>query len=86
VERLRRWLSPLPTAIRRVIILVIGLSIVAVGVLLLVLPGPGILVIILGLAVLAIEFTWAERLLVTARERAARAINKVRKPKNSSAG
>ena len=39
-----------------------------VGVLLLVLPGPGLLVILLGLAVLGSEFVWARRLVRRARE------------------
>jgi len=36
-------------------------------------PGPGLLVIIAGLAILAHEFTWAQRALEQARERAVRA-------------
>ena len=40
------------------------------AVLLLVLPGPGLLVIIAGLAVLAREFVWAERALDKAKSRA----------------
>jgi len=43
-----------------------------------VLPGPGILVIIVGLAILAIEFAWAEALLIQARERAGRLARKFR--------
>ena len=34
----------------------------------LVLPGPGILVIIAGLAILATEYVWAERLLRMAKD------------------
>ncbi len=44
---------------RRVVILVIGGSIVLIGTVMLVLPGPGLLVIVLGLALLAVEFAWA---------------------------
>jgi hypothetical protein len=36
-------------------------------------PGPGILLIIAGLAVLATEYVWAERLLNLAKQKAARA-------------
>jgi len=50
----------------------------------LVLPGPGILVIIVGLAILATEFVWAERLLIHARERAARVARKLRRRKNDA--
>jgi hypothetical protein len=38
----------------------------------LVLPGPGLAVILLGLAVLATEYDWAARLLAEARQRASR--------------
>ena len=75
-DRVRRWLAPLPPTVRRILILLIGSTVVAFGVLLLVLPGPGILVIIVGLAILATEFAWAEALLVRARERAARVVKK----------
>ena len=51
----------------RVVILVVGLAIIAVGVALLVLPGPGWAVIILGLVVLAPDFVWAERTLAPVR-------------------
>jgi uncharacterized protein (TIGR02611 family) len=48
---------------KRVIKVVIGFTLLAVGVLLLVLPGPGLVVIAFGLALLAGEFVWARRLL-----------------------
>jgi uncharacterized protein (TIGR02611 family) len=48
---------------RRAIIAVVGLTLVALGVAMIVTPGPGWLVIFLGLSVLAIEFVWARRLL-----------------------
>src|SRR5918999_6449599 len=37
--------------------------VVLAGLAMLVLPGPGLLVIALGLGILALEFAWAERLL-----------------------
>jgi len=78
-NRLRRWLAPLPPMVRRILILLIGSTVVVVGILLLVLPGPGILVIVVGLAILATEFAWAEALLAAARERAARMLRNVGK-------
>src|SRR5207245_8086311 len=75
-SRLSRWLAPLPLPLRRMLILVVGSTVVLFGVLLLVLPGPGILVIIVALAILATEFAWAEALLAAARRRAARVIKK----------
>jgi uncharacterized protein (TIGR02611 family) len=40
-----------------------GFVVVLVGLAMIPLPGPGLLVIAAGLAVLALEFAWAERLL-----------------------
>ena len=48
---------------RRLVIFVIGLTLVLCGVVMLVTPGPGLLVILAGLSVLALEFVWAGRLL-----------------------
>jgi uncharacterized protein (TIGR02611 family) len=45
------------------IIAIIGSTIILIGIVLLLLPGPGIAVIIVGLGVLASEFAWARRLL-----------------------
>lgn len=48
---------------------VIGGGVVVVGLILIPLPGPGWLIVFLGLSVLASEFAWAERLLGRARAR-----------------
>lgn len=48
---------------RRLFILVIGLTVLLIGVVMVVTPGPSILVIPLGLAILGIEFAWARRWL-----------------------
>lgn len=48
---------------RRIVIAVIGSTIVLVGVIMLVTPGPALVVIPLGLAVLALEFAWAKHWL-----------------------
>ena len=51
-----------------------GLVMLAAGVAMLVLPGPGLAVIALGLAVLATEYDWAARLLAEVRQRASRMV------------
>jgi uncharacterized protein (TIGR02611 family) len=56
--------------LRRIAITVVGTVILAVGVVLLVTPGPGLVVIALALAVFAIEYRWARRHLATVQERA----------------
>lgn len=43
--------------------LVAGVTVVLLGFVMLVLPGPGLVTILIGLAVLASEFVWARRLL-----------------------
>jgi uncharacterized protein (TIGR02611 family) len=48
---------------RRLIILVFGLTLLFCGVVMLITPGPGVLLIFAGLSVLAVEFVWAQRLL-----------------------
>jgi uncharacterized protein (TIGR02611 family) len=48
---------------RKVAVAVVGGSVVLVGIALLFLPAPGSVVIPLGLALLATEFSWAGRLL-----------------------
>jgi uncharacterized protein (TIGR02611 family) len=63
---------------KRIAVFVVGVALVAGGIALLVLPGPGLLVIIAGLAVLATEFAWAERLLDQAKDRAAKATEKAK--------
>jgi uncharacterized protein (TIGR02611 family) len=66
----------------RLIVLVVGSTVVLAGVAMLVLPGPAIIVIPAGLAILATEFAWAARLLHHAKEKfrsAAEAAGRLRK-------
>jgi hypothetical protein len=58
-------------------ILVAG-GLLLAGAAMLVLPGPGLLVIAAGLAVLAVDFGWAARLLAATRRRLAAAADAVR--------
>lgn len=53
---------------RRTGVLIAGVVLCAAGAVLLLLPGPGLLVLAAGLAVLSIEFAWARRLLHRTRE------------------
>jgi hypothetical protein len=55
-------------AARRLVVGVIGATVLLGGLALLVLPGPAFVVIPLGLGILAIEFEWARRWLRRARE------------------
>jgi tellurite resistance protein TerC len=57
-------------AARRMVVLVIGGTVLLIGVAMLVLPGPGLVVAPAGLAILATEFLWARRLLQRVRDSA----------------
>lgn len=54
---------------KRMIVSVIGFTILIAGIAMIVLPGPAVVVIPVGLAILATEFIWARKLLVTVKER-----------------
>lgn len=51
----------------KIVVGVVGVTVVILGIAMLVLPGPGLLVIPLGLGILASEFLWARRLLEKAK-------------------
>lgn len=59
----------LPTMkiVKRIIVAVVGGTVLTVGLALVVLPGPAFIVIPAGLAILAMEFAWAKRWLSKAR-------------------
>ena len=62
---LQKWvtrfgLDALP-ALRRFLIGAIGFSVVLIGLVMVVLPGPAFIVVPLGVAILASEFAWARR-------------------------
>lgn len=53
--------------IRKIAVLIVGGTVLLIGVALIILPGPAFIVIPAGLAILAIEFAWARRLLKKAQ-------------------
>ncbi len=62
-------------------VLIVGFGLVAAGIAMLVLPGPGWATIILGLIVLASEYTWARRLLDPVKRWARRAADAALDPR-----
>lgn len=48
---------------RRILISILGFSVILVGLVMIITPGPAIVVIPAGLAILAVEFAWARRWL-----------------------
>ena len=51
------------STLRRIGVTIAGSLLLVIGVLLLPLPGPGLLVILAGLGVLSLEYGWARRLI-----------------------
>ncbi len=73
---------------KRLVVSVVGGTVLLFGIALIVLPGPAFLVIPAGLAILATEFVWARRMLrrvrVTGRNVLNKVSGKVRTPRNIS--
>jgi uncharacterized protein (TIGR02611 family) len=68
------WVKSLQQA-KRLLKIVFGFTLLAAGIIMIVTPGPGWLVILLALGVLAAEFVWAQRLLNRLKEQG----NRIRK-------
>jgi Putative transmembrane protein (PGPGW) len=58
---------------KKVAVTVVGWVLVLAGVVLIAIPGPGLLIMLSGLVVLASEYTWAQRFVDPVRVRALRA-------------
>jgi uncharacterized protein (TIGR02611 family) len=64
IKRLfNRWHLDNIKVVRRVIVSVVGVTVLLIGIALLILPGPAFVVIPVGLAILATEYAWARRWL-----------------------
>jgi tellurite resistance protein TerC len=74
--------------IRRVVIAIVGGTVLLTGIAMVVLPGPAVVVIPAGLAILAMEFAWAKHWLHKARDAVNRTRNSVcaQQPANSQSG
>jgi uncharacterized protein (TIGR02611 family) len=69
----RRWFNPQSLSTqpengaarlaRRIVVSILGFSVILVGLVMIITPGPAIVVIPAGLAILALEFAWARRWL-----------------------
>lgn len=55
--------------VKRIVVAVIGFTILAIGILLIVFPGPAFIVVPIGLSILATEFVWAKKLLEKVKKR-----------------
>jgi len=57
---------------KRFLKILFGFTVVALGIIMIVTPGPGWLTILLGFGILAAEFVWARRLLDRIKEQGVR--------------
>ena len=78
--RMRLWLRRTITYqwARRIVVAVIGGTVLLIGIAMVVLPGPAIIVVPLGLGILGLEFAFARTWLRKLRATAAQVIDLVR--------
>ena len=62
MESLRKKWRRTPRPIRQTTVLIVGTAVIAAGIIMLAIPGPGWLTIFVGLAIMATEFEAADRL------------------------
>jgi uncharacterized protein (TIGR02611 family) len=70
-----RWKLDNIKIVRRVIVSVVGATVMLIGIALLVLPGPAFVVIPIGLGILATEYAWARRWLRKVRRIASNVVS-----------
>lgn len=73
MKRLINWTV---ANIRRLIVGVVGGTVLLIGIIMIVTPGPAVVFIPMGLGILATEFLWAETLLHKVKERIMKAAGK----------
>ncbi len=78
--RLRLWLRRTITYqwARRIVVAVIGGTVLLIGIAMVVLPGPAIIVVPFGLGILGLEFAWARTWLRKLRATATNIVNRMR--------
>lgn len=76
-RRLLRLADLTYKAARRIVVTLVGVTVLLIGIVLLVTPGPALLVIPIGLAILGLEFAWARRLLSAVKEKGGSALKRV---------
>ncbi len=64
---MEKFVSKLPHRSRKIILGVVGGVVLALGIVMIPYPGPGWVVVFIGLAILAQEFPWAQRVLDIAK-------------------
>ena len=62
MEKMKRLLAKMPHPIRWALAMLVGFTLLLVGLVMLVTPGPGLLFIFFGLSILALELEWAREI------------------------
>jgi tellurite resistance protein TerC len=62
---------------RRLLILIVGMTVLLIGLAMIVLPGPALIVIPIGLAILATEYAWARHWLRVIKDSAEKGAEKL---------
>lgn len=62
MDKIQKILSNLPHPVRWVLVMLVGFTLLALGLVMMVTPGPGLLFIFFGLSILALEIEWARQL------------------------
>jgi uncharacterized protein (TIGR02611 family) len=73
--------NPVTSIAWKTVVATIGFSLLVLGLIMLVTPGPGWATIFLGLVVLASEFAWASRLIAPVRVRILKAVSGRKRPR-----
>lgn len=68
--------------VRRVVIFIVGMTVVLIGIVMFVTPGPAIIVIPAGLAILGVEFAWARHWLMIVKKKTKAVADKANMLKN----
>jgi uncharacterized protein (DUF2062 family) len=69
MEEIEEWAEKVWKGAKRLVVVIIGGTVLLFGVVMIVLPGPAVLVIPIGLAILGTEFAWARLLLNRVRRK-----------------
>jgi tellurite resistance protein TerC len=67
---------------RRIAIATVGFTVLGIGVVMIVLPGPAVVVIPVGLGILGLEFAWARIWLKKIKERSASIVDSLRRSRS----
>jgi uncharacterized protein (TIGR02611 family) len=62
MEKIKSILAKLPHPVRWVLTMVVGFVLLILGLIMMVTPGPGLLLVFFGLSILALEIEWAREL------------------------